>query len=169
MQGVFGYSRGKVRITHASQSCPKGQWPFQQSHRSSLLRLRLQKSAILPDEHPKKYFLKIHIHIVWNRQDCHAIASGEFHSASAIDTVVPGFCMKPVGSGQYPINVETRNSISQDMDFSRRIITRVDPRRMECLDFNIHYDREIRTYSEMEPRWPDAFAHQLKDSVSIRK
>ncbi|KAF7512575.1 hypothetical protein GJ744_000836 [Endocarpon pusillum] len=53
-------------------------------------------SVILPDGSPKRYFLKCA-----TGQGAQASAEGEFHSASAIDALVPGLVPKAAGWGKY--------------------------------------------------------------------
>ncbi|CAN8101749.1 unnamed protein product [Discula destructiva] len=73
-------------------------------------------SVILSDGSPARFFLKCA-----SGQGAHALAKGEFHSASDIDRIVPGFVPKPVAWGEYAHD-DTRVyfvlSAFHDMDFS---------------------------------------------------
>lgn len=73
-------------------------------------------SVILPDEGPANFFLK-----TISGTGARALAEGEWHSASTIDSLIPGLVPKAIGWGEYRTDDATMYfflGAFHDMDFS---------------------------------------------------
>ncbi|KAI4194512.1 MAG: hypothetical protein LQ348_002625 [Seirophora lacunosa] len=132
-------------------------------------------SVILEDGTRKRYFLKC-----VTGQGAGPLVEGEFHSASAIDAVVPGLVPKPAGWGEY-YKGETLIYFFlgdfHDMDFSAA----PDPDSLMSQIANLHRNgispnglfgfpiptvcgKMVRTVT-WEKSWAKSFTHQLKDVI----
>lgn len=67
-----------------------------ESHGTSSWTKTAKISVILPDGRPKKYFLKCA-----KGEGARPLVEGEYHSAKAIDAIVPGLVPEPAGWGGY--------------------------------------------------------------------
>ncbi|KAK6063190.1 hypothetical protein SCUP515_12630 [Seiridium cupressi] len=132
-------------------------------------------SVVLPDETPKRYFLKYA-----TGKGAKPLTEGEYHSAIDINNVISGLVPKPAGRGEYH-NGETQVYFFlgdyHDMDFS------VPPEPAEFMGkiaelhekgvapnglFGYHVPTAIGILERTvvwEQSWAKSFTHQLKDAV----
>lgn len=153
-------------------------------------------SVILPDGSPKRYFLKVGLPALdvppldyrlsndvaaqcATGQGARALAEGEFHSASTIDTLVPGFVPKPLGWGEYDNGEAVYFFLGDfhDMDLAAApepslFVDRVAELHRKGKSPSGKFGYPIPTVCgkmertvNWEDSWAVSFTHQLKDVI----
>ena len=151
-------------------------------------------SVVLPNGNNKKYFLKVILLLVpvvpslslSSRAQCakgqgaHALVEGEFHSASAIDALVPGLVPKGAGWGNYydgESQVYFYLGDFHDMDFSAppdpvQFMSQIAELHQKSVSPNGMFGYPVRTVCgkmertvTWEKSWANSFTHQLKDVI----
>lgn len=132
-------------------------------------------SVILPGGTPARYFLKCA-----TGKGARALAEGEFHSATNINSVVPGFVPKAIGWGEYDNQGTTTYfflGVFYDMDFSTppepyEIMSMVSELHSRGTSPNGMFGYPVPTVCGRMERtvswtssWAESFTHQLKDVI----
>ncbi|KAB5583537.1 hypothetical protein GE09DRAFT_1212121 [Coniochaeta sp. 2T2.1] len=125
------------------------------SHGTSSWTKTAKVSAILPDGSPKQYFLKCA-----TGPSARAICEGEFHSATAINSLAPNFTPQPLGWGTYLDANNTKVffllSSFHEMDLS------TPPSPAEFISrLAASFQRTIT----LETSWTTSFTHLLEDVI----
>ncbi|KAK3941810.1 Fructosamine kinase-domain-containing protein [Diplogelasinospora grovesii] len=132
-------------------------------------------SVLLPDGNPKRYFLKCA-----SGQGARSLAEGEFHSASAIDAIVPGMVPKPIGWGEYKVGETHVYFIVSDY-YDMKLRERPNPAQFVSMVADLHErgtspngmfgfavttvcGKMERTVTWTES-WAESFSNQLKDVI----
>ncbi|KAI5918578.1 Fructosamine kinase-domain-containing protein [Camillea tinctor] len=132
-------------------------------------------SAILPDGYPKAFFLKCA-----TGQTARALTEGEYHSASAINSLVTGLVPNPTAWGEYT-NDDTQVyffiSDFHDMDFSIspdpvKFMKQIAELHQKGASPNGMFGYPVPTVIgkmqrtvTWEKSWAISFTHQLKDVI----